>query len=451
MIKSISLFVLIFLSVSFTKAQDQPNVLFLMTDEHSPNALACYGNNIVKTPNLDAIAASGTMFTNAYCQDPICVPSRVSLITGMMPSKLGVRGNQDSLFYSATLPNIFKKAGYTTEWYGKEHWGNSNIALGFGGGNEALMEEISLSYQEARKFAKDIGRLPQDATTYTFSEENDFEGLVATGAVEFLKKQSKTDPFFLGVSFKKPHFPFICNIKYADLYINDIDLPLVTQEMKEDWTIAEQKESDKWGFETMSDEEIKRARAMYYGMVTYIDEQIGRIINELKEQGLYENTIVIYISDHGEMNGEHGLWYKNSFYDASVSVPFIWSYPNKIKESRVDDTPVMIIDILPTLCDLCNLEKPKNLSGKSIAPMLMCGSREDDRAAYSETYRSNSYGYMIRKGDWKYCWFALEEGRLYNMKEDPQELNNLISDQEHKTIVEELRKELSAVMNVQLN
>lgn len=425
-------------------AQSRPNVLFLMTDEHSPKVLGCYGNELIQTPNLDVLAESGTMFTNAYCQNPVCVPSRASLISGRVPSFIGIKRNSDSIHQEITLPTLFKDAGYEVEWYGKEHWGNSNEALGFGNGNRQLFKSLKSipEYNEIISFRDEVGRLPHDAETYEFSEENDYESLVASEAVEYLKNRDASKTFFLGVSFRKPHFPFICNYRYYDLYMEDIDLPAITQEMKDDWSITEKQESDKWKFEEISPEQIMKARAIYFGMVSYIDEQFGRIIRELKEQGLYDNTIIVYTSDHGEMNGEHGLWYKNSFYDPSVSVPFIWSYPGRIKEGQISNDPVMILDILPTLCDLCSLEKPGEMDGNSLAGQLICGAEEEGRAAFSESYRSKSYGYMIRKGPWKYCWFALEKGRLFNMDEDPQELENLIDDAGHQATIDILHAQL---------
>ena len=221
------------MSVSVMAESVRPNILLLMTDEHSPHVLRCYGNQIIQTPTLDALAESGVRFNNTYCQNPISVPSRASFLTGRMPSHVGVFNNdaddkQTLKDEPVTFANIFKAAGYSVEWLGKTHWGAKNDDLGFGKLNNALQKRNKI--KEYIDLRNELGRLPHDARPYDFSEMLDEDSIVVDEAIKFLENYSG-EPFFLGVSLKNPHFPFMCQRKYYDLYKDTVDMPYVTQEM----------------------------------------------------------------------------------------------------------------------------------------------------------------------------------------------------------------------------
>ena len=184
---------------------------------------------------------------------------------------------------------------------------------------------------------------------------------------------------------------------------------------------------------------------MYYGMATYIDEQFGRVLEKLNELGLRENTIIVYTSDHGEMAGEHGLWYKNSFLEASVAAPLIFSYPKTLPVNKKINASSMLLDIFPTLCDLSDIGQPNDLEGKSLLPLMSGIENADnsDRVAYSEMYRSST-GIMVRKGKWKYIRYNSEKEYLYDIDTDPREINNLINSTQHQVIIRELSTLASA-------
>jgi choline-sulfatase len=338
---------------------ERPNVLFLMSDEHSPHAAGWMGNRIVQTPSLDRLAGEGTAFTSAYCQNPICVPSRASFVTGRMASNVGVYDNSGGLASSAvTLADVFGKAGYTTAWFGKTHWGGDprfQIQPGRDGG--------AREDQEAGR-----SRLPQDARITPRPISAEVDTLAHQQALKFLEEQ-KGRPFFCGVSFIKPHFPFVVQEEYYRRYREIIDVPDVTPRMIEDLPRLSRGEREKYGFASLTKEQIAKARAVYFGMVTFIDDLVGGIVKELERQGLRGNTVVLYTADHGELAGEHGLWYKNSFYEASARIPHIWSIPGR-KGGRKVSAPTMNMDIFPTLCDLCRLEKPAELEGSSLLPLI---------------------------------------------------------------------------------
>ena len=422
----------------------KPNILFLMTDQHSMRVLGSYGNQIIKTPNLDKLANEGVVFKSNYSQNPICLPSRASLVTGKMPSSLGIFGNDGILSEKTTMATVFKAQGYEVAWLGKEHWGATNAEVGFGNLNDEAHEAFKEKYRPLNNLRKNIGRLPQNATAYKLSENEDYEALVTDHAIKFLENNT-TKTFFLGVSFKKPHFPFMCHQKYFDLYKDIVDLPEVTPDMIEALSINEKKTIEKYKLDEMSSAEIKHARAMYYGMVTYIDEQFGRVLEKLNELGLRENTIIVYTSDHGEMAGEHGLWYKNSFLEASVAAPLIFSYPKTLPVNKKINASSMLLDIFPTLCDLSDIGQPNDLEGKSLLPLMNGIENADnsDRVAYSEMYRSST-GIMVRKGKWKYIRYNSEKEYLYDIDTDPREINNLINSTQHQVIIRELSTLASA-------
>ena len=414
------------------------NILLLQTDEHSPHSLGCYGNKIVKTPALDSLAQNGTMFTAAYCQNPICVPSRMSMLTGKMASDVGVYGNSEVLAMEhKTFADVFNAAGYVTAIIGKMHFqgqGEERVhgfyrPYGDGGSEETWKKPAG--YLESR--------LPEDAVVSTWPIEDEQDTGVTNHSLEFLD-QHKDKKFFLISSFRKPHFPFTIFQEYYDLYKDTADLPPeVTQEMLDDLPLPSQNEREKYGFASLTDEQIRVARAHYYGMTTYIDDQVKAILDKLDELGIRDNTIIIYTSDHGEMLGEHGLWYKNCFYEASAGIPFLWSFPRRLPSGKTIGAPVMNIDIFPTLCELCGLDGPDDLQGKSLLPLMKGTEDGTSRIALSENYRGGTPAKMVRTYGWKYTYYTDGKEQLFDMKNDPEETENLINDPQYASLAQELK------------
>lgn len=406
------------------------NVLFLISDEHTPKVLGYYGDALVKTPTLDSLAFNGVRFTAAYCQNPICVPSRVSFVSGRMPCHLNAFGFGNSAFPAydgiTTLADVFNQAGYKTAWLGKTHWGNPRF------------QEV-LDVQK-KKGAEDEGpeRLPQDAKIATWPVEENPEHLTANKALSFLER-NKDNKFFLGVSFARPHFPFIIQEKYYELYKGKVPLPRAPQNLIEELPAVSQQERKRYKHAEASEADILRAKAMYYGMVTYVDEEFGRILKKLDDLGLREKTIIIYTADHGEMLGNRGIWYKNSFYDGSASIPFIWSFPKELPRGKVVTNPAMNMDIFPTLCELCNLPQPAGLEGSSLLSVMKGAEDGSARFALSENYRGGFAGRMIRTAQWKYFFYNNGEEYLYDMQADPGEEVNLAKKPELRELAQELK------------
>ena len=409
------------------------NVLVLMADEHNPRILGCAGDPLVQTPTLDSLAASGVRFTAAYCQNPICVPSRVSLVSGRMPSNLNTFGNTENQKYQnvTTLADLFVKAGYQAAWLGKAHWGDPRFPKY---GSREMGENGR---------GEDGSRLPQQSVVSTWPVERNPEHLTANDALEFLGKH-KDQPFFLGVSFSKPHFPFTIQQKYYDLYKEKVSPPRVSAKLLAELPAISKEEREKYHHADATTEDLLRTKAMYYGMVTYVDEEFGRIVKKLEELGLREKTIILYTADHGEMLGDRGLWYKNSFYDGSASIPFIWSFPTALPRGKVVTTPAMNMDVFPTLAELCQLPKPDGLEGSSLLPVMLGRDDGQNRYALSENFRGNFAGRMIRTARWKYFFYSNGEEYLYDLQADPGEETNLVTDPQHRKLADELKQKASA-------
>jgi len=412
------------------------NVILLMTDEHNPRITGCYGDTLVKTPTLDGLAARGVRFTSAYCQNPICVPSRVSLVSGRMPCHLQTFGNTANQNYEniTTLADVFVKAGYQTAWFGKGHWGDPRFqTTGDGAKNK-----------RGAKAEKDesFGRLPQESQVSKWPVEKNPEHLTAGEALAFLE-QNKARKFFMGVSLTKPHFPFTIQQQYYDLYWGKVSPPRATPKLIEELPAVSKQERAKYKHAEATTEDILRTKAIYYGMVTYVDEEFGRILMKVDELGLRDRTIILYTADHGEMLGDRGIWYKNSFYDGSASIPFIWSFPKALPQGKVISAPAMNMDIFPTLCDLCNLPMPSGLEGKSLVPLMKGTEDGKNRYALSENYRGGFAGRMIRTPKCKYSFYTNGEEYLYDMQADPNEENNLIKNPDCRKTADELKQRAS--------
>ena len=410
------------------------NVLVLMTDEHNPRIMGCAGDPLVKTPTLDGLAASGVRFSAAYCQNPVCTPSRVALASGRMPSNLGTFGNGNTQQYPnvTTLADLFVQAGYQTVWFGKTHWGNPRF-MNSRGGDRAGFEDSE----------KTLGRLPQESAVSTWPVEENTDHVTANEALAFLD-QIKGRKFFLGVSLIKPHFPFTIQQKYYDLYKGKVGLPRVTEQLVAELPSLAREERARYNHAGASDEEVLRTRAMYYGMVTYADEEMGRIVRKLAELGLREKTIIVYTADHGEMLGDRGIWYKNTFYEGSAGIPFIWSFPARLPRGKVVTAPAMNMDVLPTLAELCALPKPAGLEGTSLVPLMLGQEDGRERYALSESYRGNFVGRMIRTPQWKYFFYTTGEEYLYDLNRDPNEETNLARNPQWRSTAEALKARATA-------
>ena len=440
---------------------ERPNVLFIISDDLTATALSCYGNTVCKTPNIDRLASQGTRFTKAYCQGTYCGPSRASFMSGYYPhaiKMLGYGSPRPAIGERATWAQHFKNNGYYTARVSKIfHMGvPGGIEKGTDGADDpASWTERFNSAGPEWKAPGDgetlennaDGRKPGPVGGNTFvvveADGNDLvhsDGKTAAKAVELIK-QNRDKPFFLGVGFVRPHVPFVAPRKdYTDfLPYSRMQLP---PKLEDDWADIPKAGIDYKTSKNMKMDLRRQKKAVggYYASVAFMDRMVGQVLNGLKEAGLEDNTIVIFTSDHGYHLGEHDFWAKVSLHDESAAVPLIIRMPGK--KPAVCHSLVELLDLYPTLSNLCGLEVPKHLQGKDISKMMTDPAKEVRSAAFSV----NGKGFLLREQDWAYIAYGKNgqgDEELFDMKQDPKQFTNLAKDPKHAQIIARFQKQMA--------
>jgi iduronate 2-sulfatase len=441
---------------------EQPNVLFIISDDLTATALSCYGNKVCQTPNIDRLASQGTRFTKAYCQGTYCGPSRASFMSGYYPhaiKMLGYGSPRPAIGERATWAQHFKNNGYYTARVSKIfHMGvPGGIEKGTDGAddpaswterfNSAGPEWKALGDGETLENNAD-GRKPGPVGGNTFvvveADGNDLvhsDGKTAAKAVELIK-QHKDKPFFLGVGFVRPHVPFVAPRKDYTGFLpySKIQLP---PKLKDDWA-----DIPKAGINYKTSKNMKmdvrrqkKAVGGYYASVAFMDRMVGQVLDGLKETGLDEKTIVIFTSDHGYHLGEHDFWAKVSLHDESAAVPLIIRMPGK--KPAVCHSLVELLDLYPTLSNLCGLKVPERLQGKDISKMMTDPAKEVRSAAFSV----NGKGFLLREEDWAYIAYGKDgqgDEELFDMKQDPKQFTNLAKDPQYGQTLIRFQKQMAA-------
>lgn len=440
----------------------KPNVLFIIADDLTDTALGCYGNQVCQTPNIDRLAARGMRFTRAYCQGTYCGPSRASFMSGYYPHATGVQGYispRAAIGDRATWAQHFKNAGYYSARVSKIfHMGvPGGIEEGSDGADDPPSWTERFNSQGLEWKAPGLGETLEgnpDGTkpvmggnTFVIvaADGDDMahaDGKTAAKACELIVKHS-LEPFFLAVGFVRPHVPFVAPKKYFDLYPwEQMTLP---EKVQGDWDdIPKPGINYKTSVNMrMSATQQKKAVSGYYAAVSYMDAQVGRVLEALEKSGQAENTIIIFTSDHGYHLGEHDFWAKVSLHDESARVPLIVSAPGR--KPGVSDSLVELLDLYPTTARLCGLEVPARLQGKDISPLL-----DDPLAKAHETAFSvagTSRGLMLRDERWVFIQYG-EDARggieLFDMQSDPKQYTNLASRPEHASRVIEWKAKVAA-------
>ena len=417
-----------------------------MADQLAPQSLPIYGHPQVKTPNLKRFAEESIVFENAYSNFPLCVPARMSMLSGRYAHNIGVWDNASEM--SAATPTIshyLRREGYIASLVGKMHFIGPDQLHGY---NERLTTDIYPSnfawtpdWVKGESF-RPTGinmRAVVDAGVCVRSLQIDYDDEVEHSGVQKIYDLARftKDPFFLTVSFTHPHSPFVTTQKYWDLYDHEqIEMPAVPPIALQDLD-----EMSRWlhyahaaDKHTITQEHIRTARHAYYGMISYIDDKFGSLIDALTETGLLEDTIVLFTSDHGEMLGERGMWYKQCFFEWSARVPLIVRYPKEFKASRVNNL-VSLVDLLPTIMDCASGKEftgfVSPIDGRSLINLLSGSSLKDENFVVSEYTGEGVIApcRMVRWDNYKYIYTHGYEPLLYDLKEDPNELNNLSGDQ----------------------
>lgn len=462
------------------KQAKKPNVLILMSDQHKRSCMGAYGDKVAKTPNLDRLAETGVRFTNAYCTNPVCTPSRASVMTGLYSHNNEAQDNSSPYDPEhKTIAHHFNAAGYMTGLIGKMHWvdGQSHgfeYRLEFNDWFQYLGPKTQLYADELSRANSGSGlpevedlwagvgdpwtghthlddrKGPVAVGRVSLLEERDhFDEFVARESVKFIRRFGTSDrPFLLVTSFLKPHDPFMPAERFAKMFRpEDMTLP-------DSWGKADKSKLPKEVVsmievnrptpELSDPAEAKKRMALYYANLAQMDDCLGQVVQAVKDCGLDNDTIICYFPDHGEMLGELGLWQKFEFYEGSCGVPLLIRVPGGA--TGVCDTPVSLVSICTTAADLAGVPLLAPNDGASLRPWVQ-NPREP--RSYGPVYaeyglKSNEPKAMIREGDWKFSYWLHDIPELYNLKTDPQELHNLASEPEHRERVEDMRRRLVA-------
>ena len=437
----------------------RPSVLLIMADDLN-NDMGTYGHPVVKTPNLDRLAARGVRFDRAYTQFPLCSPSRVSLLTGLRPDTTRVHDLQTDfrkvLPDVVTLPQMFRRNGYVAARVGKiYHYGNPGQIGTSGLDDPASWDEFvnprGIDKDEENKVTNlTPTRQLGSALAYYASpaaDELHTDGKVATETIALLEKH-KDHPFFIGAGFYRPHCPFIAPRKYFDLYpLDSIAAPAASPDL---WMPPSARFTipPHWGISEQGQRESVRA---YYAAVSFLDANVGRVLDALDRLGLTDNTIVVFVSDHGYQLGEHGQWMKETLFERSARAPLIVAGPGISSAGRSTPRVVEFLDLYPTLAALTGIRPPKGLHGRALTPLLKNPEATWDHPAITQVRRgpaASAYmGYSIRTERWRYTeWERGKRGaELYDEVGDPREVSNLVTDPQHQKVVADLQRRLHRV------
>ncbi len=451
---------------SVLPAADRPNILFIIADDLTDTALGCYGNTVCRTPNLDRLAAQSVRFTRAYCQGTYCGPPRASFLSGYYPHATGVQGYlspREAIGDRATWPQHFKNAGYHTARVSKIfHMGvPGGIEEGSDGADDPLSwnERFNSPGPEWRAPGRGEtleknpdGRKPvMGGNTFVVvaadgDDDVHSDGKTAAKACELLATPRR-EPFFLAVGFVRPHVPFVAPKKYFDLY--PPESMVLPEKVPGDWDdIPKPGINYKTSVNMQMDEtRQKKALAGYYAAVSYMDAQVGRVLDALERSGQADNTIVIFTSDHGYHLGEHDFWAKVSLHDESARVPLLIRAPGM--KPGVRDALVELIDLFPTTAKLCGLEVPARLQGRDLAPVLADPKAAVRDAAFSVA--GTSKGLLLRDERWAFLQYGEDAGggvELYDMQTDTRQIHNLAVLPEHADRVASWKARVTAKLAV---
>ncbi|KIW09567.1 choline-sulfatase [Verruconis gallopava] len=418
----------------------KPNILYIMADQLAAPLLKIHDpNSPIKTPNIDRLAAEGVVFENAYCNSPLCAPSRFCMVTGQLPYKIGAFDNGSHL--NADIPtyaHYLRREGYETTLAGKMHFVGPDQLHGF---EHRLTSDIypgdfgwqvnwddpdtRLEWYHNASSVLQAGRCVR-------SNQLDYDEEVMYKSTQYLydyvRQGGDKRPFCLTVSLTHPHDPYAIHDEFWDMY-EDVEIPMpkvkIPQEEQDSHSKRLLKCTDIWD-SNLPEEAIRRARRAYFGACSYVDSNIGKLLKVLKNCHLDKNTIVIFSGDHGDMLGERGLWYKMSWFENSARVPLIVNYPPRFAPRRVPGV-VSTMDLLPTLVEMIGGKKESILpiDGKSLYPALLGEPIADEVFGEYMGEGTISPVVMIRRGPWKYITSLVDEPQLFNLENDPEELQNL--------------------------
>lgn len=447
-------------------AQKKPHIILIMSDQHRGDAVRCMGNQAVVTPYLDALAQEGTLFVNGYSSTPSSTPARAGLLTGMSPWHHGMLGyGRMARHYRYEMPQMLRDLNYFTFGIGKMHWFPQKTLHGFHGTlvdesgrveSEDFVSDYRLWFQrQAPGLNPDSTHLGwNDHGRAVYSLPEDLHPTAWTGemACEMIRNYKNGDgrPLFLKVSFARPHSPYDPPGRLAEMYDGkDVPAPVVGEWCKNK-RYAEMTDVGKAArdaaFGNFGEEYAKDSRRYYYANVSFVDEEIGKIVQALKEEGMYDDALICYVSDHGDMLGDHHHWRKTYPYEGSVHIPYIVKWPLccGYRKGVKIEAPVELRDLLPTFIELAGGQIPEDMDGMALQH-LMDGEEKQWRQfidlEHATCYSSDNYWCALTDGKIKYVWrFHTGEEELFDLEKDPYELKNVANEQLYADRLRKLRK-----------
>ncbi|GMU22878.1 MAG: arylsulfatase [Phycisphaerae bacterium] len=436
----------------------KPNVIVLFPDQLRWASLGCYGDPVIRSPSMDRLAAEGIRFTHAFSNHPVCSPARSILLSGRYSSSNGVLSNQNNEAQpgrptnkTSTLAETLGAAGYLTALVGKWHLAPTPKTLGF---QYSVRPKMRHRYYRQTYF-KNEGE-PYVVEEYSPHHETE-------AAIDFIREK-RDRPFFLYLSYGPPHMPvWEMPEKYRRMY-DPANVPM----RKNAW-VGDELAFDEnwfkiymWDFQYYENKEtfketlpegmdLRDLTALYYGQITAVDDCIGRVLTALKESGMEEDTIVVLTSDHGDLLGSHGLFNKNRHYDEAARIPMIVRYPRRLKRAVIDRQVVSLVDVMPTVLELCGVKTPASVQGTSVAPVLL-GEKQTigENAAFIETggsaegVRTLRYCYYVERNPRQAAAGKPGREHLFDVEQDPFELKDLAGDPVHADVLRELRERTKA-------
>ncbi|HEY2931551.1 MAG TPA: arylsulfatase [Acidobacteriota bacterium] len=444
-------------------SRDRPNILFLMTDQHRADCVGSYGNRAIHTPNLDWMAREGVRFSRAYTSAPSCPPTRSAILTGLSPWHHGLLGyGPIATLHRFEMPRALSEAGYYTIALGKMHF--SCPERNYHGFHQMLLEEAdradSPDFRSDYRswFWSEAPNLDPDATglgwndyrskAFALPERLHIVRWIGDTAVRFLRTYNRPKPFFLWVSIERPHSPYDPPKRFLRRYADAaLPRPVVAK-----WAKRYKQRSgpgyDIWHGD-LGSQQVLQSRRGYYGLVSFVDEQFGRIFEVLDQRGWIEETLIIHTADHGDMLGDHFLWRKCQPYEASARIPMLMRWPKGLlsaQRSQVVTQPVEARDILPTFLEAASVEPKAKLDGRSLLSLVR--ERKAEWRQYIDLehdicYAPENHWNALTDGHFKYIFHALNgEEQLFDLHRDPNELNDLASDPAYGSGLREWRRRL---------
>lgn len=469
----------LFLS-SVAMAAERPNVLFIIADDLNCD-LGCYGDATAVTPNIDRLAASGVLFERAYCQVPLCGPSRTSMLTGRTPAATGITRNpgagrfaheysrsndfRDNVPDTVTLPQLFKNNGYFAARVGKLYhygvpgqvgsWGQDDLAswdyvVNPAGRDKA--EENKIFTLRPGYYGGTLSWLSTDGT-----DREHTDGIGATAAISLMENRpygrsirkdlDRDAPFFLAVGFYRPHTPYVAPHEYFEKHPSDaVELPEHSEDDKAREPMAAYLSRHKDADE-MSDDLRRQAIAAYHASISLVDTQVGRLLDALDELGIAEHTIVVFTSDHGYHLYDHGLWQKRSLFERSARIPLIIRKPNTKHAGEQTESLAGLIDLYPTLAEEAGVPAPDYVDGVSLAPVLADPNAAVQDAVFTEQeFTNKQFGYSVRTDRHRYAvWLDAKTRKisgeiLFDLRNDPTEISNIAAKPTSDEVIAQLRE-----------